>query len=55
MNSILAEYGLPVTALIVSIVFLVLTIKRERRFRKMIESDKEFIAWREKRRRSDNK
>lgn len=48
MISILTEYGLPVTALIVSIVFLILVTKRERKFRKMIESDKEFMEWREK-------
>lgn len=46
MNSILAEYGLPVTALIVSIVVFVLITKRERKFRKMIERDKEFMEWR---------
>lgn len=39
MNSILAEYGLPVIALIVAIVTLILVTKQERKFRKIIESD----------------
>ncbi len=50
MYSILAEYALPVIALIVSIVTLILVTKQELKFRKMIENDKEFMKWREKHR-----
>lgn len=51
MNSIIAEYSLPVIALVVSIIVLILTIKQNNETKKIMENDKEFMEWREKKER----
>ena len=54
MNFILAEYGLPVIALVVSIVFLTLQIKNQRHMKKMMEKDEDyagFLEWKAKKKK----
>lgn len=45
MNSILAEYGLPVIALVVSIVVLTLQIKKQRHMKKMMKKDEDYAGF----------